>query len=111
MGLAVARGWTVMVAVALLTAALWLRTPDVRYLAPASIATVLATILLASVPRALRVWGAVTVLALLTFSVLGALAQRELGRIERDWVVYRGERIARGGEGVVPACTIGTRCA
>ena len=94
--LAAARGWTALVAVALLMAALWLRTPDVRYLAPAAIATVLAAILLAFVPRTLRLWGASTVLVLGGFCISGALAQGELGRIERDWVAYRSERIERG---------------
>ena len=83
-------------AVALLMAALWLRTPDVRYLAPAAIATVLAAILLPLVPRTLQLWGAATVLVIGGFCISGGLAQRELRRIERDWVAYRSERIARG---------------
>jgi two-component system nitrogen regulation sensor histidine kinase NtrY len=87
-----------MVAAALLTAALWLRTPDVRYLAPAAIATVLAAVLLRFVPRALRSFGAAVVFVLGAFCVAGAIAQRELGRIERDWSAYRSERVARGAQ-------------
>jgi signal transduction histidine kinase len=87
-----------MVAAALLTAALWLRTPDVRYLAPAAIATVLAGVLLAFVPRPLRSWGVATVLVLAVFCVAGAISQRELGRIEHDWESYRSERISRGAQ-------------
>jgi hypothetical protein len=93
---AAARGWTVMTAAALITAALWLRTPDVRYLAPASIATVVAAVLLRFVPRRLRLWGGAAVLVLGAFCVFGAIAQRELGRIEREWPLYRTERVARG---------------
>jgi two-component system nitrogen regulation sensor histidine kinase NtrY len=85
-------------AAALLTAALWLRTPDVRYLAPAAIATVLAGVLIRFVPRSLRSWAGAAVVALAAFCVIGAVAQRELGRIEHDWSAYRTERVARGAQ-------------
>ena len=87
-----------MTAAALLSAALWLRTPDQRYLAPAAIATILAGLLLRFVPRPMRLWGAAAVLVLAGFSVVGALAQRELDRIEHDWTAYRRGQVARGVE-------------
>jgi hypothetical protein len=97
-GLPAARVWTAVVAAALVTAALWLRTPDVRYLAPAAVATVLGAILLKRVPRTMRAWGAATALALAAFSAMGAIAQRDLTRIARDWSTYRSGRIARGAQ-------------
>src|SRR5688572_179242 len=87
-----------MMAAALLTAALWLRTPDVRYLAPAAIATVIAAALLRFGPRPLRSWGGAAVVVLGAFCVVGAIAQREFGRIEHEWTAYRAERVARGGQ-------------
>jgi two-component system, NtrC family, nitrogen regulation sensor histidine kinase NtrY len=97
-GLPAARVWTVVVAVALLTAALWLRTPDLRYLTPAALATALGVILLKYVPRRLRAWGLAATLALAAFCVMGAVAQRELGRIAHEWTTYRSERITRGAQ-------------
>ena len=93
-----ARLWTVAVAAALVASALWLRTPDERYLAPAVIATVIAAVLLRSVPRPLRLWGGATVVALAIFAIAGGLAQREMGRMQRDWETYRAQRVTRGAE-------------
>ena len=85
-------------AAALVTAALWLRAPEVRYLAPAAIATVIGAALLRFVPRPLRLGGGAAVVALGVFCVVGAIAQRELRRVEGDWRTYRAERVTRGAE-------------
>ena len=90
-----ARAWTVIVAVALLFAALWLRTPDVRYLVPAAIATVAAVILLRLAPRP-RAWGVLTAVVLASLCVVAAIAQVDLRRIDGGWADYRRQRIARG---------------
>jgi two-component system nitrogen regulation sensor histidine kinase NtrY len=95
---AAARSWTVVTAAALVTAALWLRTPELRYLAPAAIATVIAAMFLRFVPRRLRLAGGATVVVLGVFCVAGTVAQRELARIEGEWSAYRAERVTHGAQ-------------
>ncbi|MGQ0713586.1 MAG: ATP-binding protein [Gemmatimonadaceae bacterium] len=97
------RGWTATLAAALVASALWLRTPDVRYLAPAAIATVIAAILLRFVPRAMRLWGAASVMSLAVFVITGVFSQREIRRIQDDWSAYRAQRVARGSERLTAA--------
>jgi signal transduction histidine kinase len=82
--------WLATGAVAVLTAAQWLRTPSVPYLVGTIVAT--AFTLGASVRfGARRRWSAGFIAAMTAFAIAAAIAQRSVARIDHTWDAYRAE--------------------
>jgi signal transduction histidine kinase len=82
--------WLVAGAVAVLSAAQWLRTPSVPYLAACAVATA-AAFATASASRARKRWVSGFVAAMVAFVVAAAIAQRSIERIDREWDTYRAD--------------------
>ena len=80
--------WLVAGAVSVLTAAQWLRTPSVPYLAACVVATAAAAAI-AFASGARRRWVAGFIVAMGAFTVAAAVAQRSIARIDREWDAYR----------------------
>jgi two-component system, NtrC family, nitrogen regulation sensor histidine kinase NtrY len=80
--------WLVAGAVAVLSAAQWLRAPSVPYLAACAVAT--AAALAAALGSGVRRrWVGAFVVAMTVFVVSAAIAQRSIARIDREWDAYR----------------------
>src|SRR5688572_3432630 len=76
--------WLVAGAIAVLSAAQWLRAPSVPYLAATMAATAVA-VAVAVASRARGRWVTGFVLAMAAFGVAAAVAQRSIARIDREW--------------------------
>jgi signal transduction histidine kinase len=82
--------WLAAGAVAILTAARWLRTPSVPYLVASIVATAVAVV------AALRFgvrrrWYLGFVASMIAFAIAAAIAQRAIARIDRTWDSYRAD--------------------
>jgi signal transduction histidine kinase len=94
--------WWSLVAIAVLAASAWLRTPSVQYLAIGVAATIAATAV--SWRRARRSpWNWATVVALAAAHAIAIPAQVDLGRISSDWEAWQRETGARALTSMVEA--------
>ena len=82
--------WLVAGGIAVLSAAQWLRTPTVPYLAACAVATA-ASLAVALASKTSRRWVAGYVLTMAAFVIAAAIAQRSIGRIDREWESFRTE--------------------
>ncbi|MGH7665369.1 MAG: ATP-binding protein [Gemmatimonadaceae bacterium] len=89
-------GWSVAAGAAVLSGALWLDDPAIRYVGGSAIATAAAVWLASGLARGERRWPYAATIALVFFLMLAGDAQRHLWRVESDWERYRGEVLTRG---------------
>ena len=80
----------------LVSGALWLRTPSIRYLVASAAATAVAAAMLFALPARARRWAAASAVATAALVVLAGAAQGELWRIEYRWEGYRERLLTRG---------------
>ena len=91
------RLWTLVAGVTLVAGGWWLRTPSVGYLAFVVAATVATLGISLFERRGARGWAAASAVALAAFSVVATASQRDLTRIDSDWLAYRALVVQRGG--------------
>jgi two-component system nitrogen regulation sensor histidine kinase NtrY len=84
--------------IALLSGALWLRTPTVRYLLVTVGATVLALVLGVRAPWRARAWTISAAVVMLLFCLAASLTTRTLARIEHGWPAYERAIVRSGAE-------------
>ena len=92
---------------AVLSAAQWLRTPSVPYLAASVVATAV-TVAFAIASGARRRWAFGFAAAMAVFAASAAVAERSAARIDREWEAYRREvelRAAQRWEATVTAAS------
>ena len=89
--------WTLVAGVTLVAGGWWLRTPSVGYLAFTVAATVASLVLAVMQRRGARGWAVASAAVLAAFAVLASTAQRNLTRIDDDWLAYRALIVQRGG--------------
>ena len=93
---AAAHVWTLSAGVALVADASWLRNPGIRYLFASVAATGVAILIALGLPRRSRGWAYAEVTAAVVFCALAIRTQRQLGRIDDDWSMYRMSIVRHG---------------
>jgi len=76
--------------------ALWLRSPEVRYLVAAGAATLVAAVLAATMGSRGRTWAVGATAATAVLCISGVWTQRRLELINRDWPSYRAALLRAG---------------
>ncbi len=88
--------WLVLLAVALVAGSWWLRSPEIRYLLACGLATALACVAASRSGAAARRWAWPAAAMAVVFVAIASVSQREISRIDRDWMGYREMAVDRG---------------
>ncbi|MDQ3517243.1 MAG: ATP-binding protein [Gemmatimonadota bacterium] len=95
--------WTAATGAAMVAAAAWLGSPQIRYLVVTVAFSVIALLVVLPLPAPGRRWAIATGAALGAFCLAAELSQRELGKISEHWLEYRAALTGRGATALLGA--------